>query len=143
MELACLSFPQLDQPGESPAPTSPPSAAPAVTKSICNMPSTVGYFYNIARTLLSCSDLTVDLVFPYQVLDVSPSPPPSPSRDEAAEAAIMAPSKLPCHPYCFGWWLIQIQSTRCLMPRILTDMSVCVCRAMTSHHQATNLSSFT
>jgi hypothetical protein len=70
------------------------------------MTSTVQYLYRTARTLLGCTDRAMETVFPYPVLAITPSPPPSSSFDEAAEATVMAPSKLPCHPYCFGWWLI-------------------------------------
>lgn len=97
---------QLDQPSESPAPTKLPSLAAAVTTPICTMKSTVQYLYRTARMLLGCTDRAVETTFPYPVLSITPSPPPSSSFDEAAKATVMAPGKLQCHPYCFGWWLI-------------------------------------
>jgi hypothetical protein len=110
---------QLHQPSDSPAPTTLPSPATTVPKSIWTMASTAQYLYRTARTLLGCTDRIMETVFPFPVLAITPSPPPSPSFDAAAEA-VMAPSKLACHPYCFGWWLIYIQSTGCSRQRTMS-----------------------
>jgi hypothetical protein len=97
---------QLDQPSDFPAPITLPSPATTVTNSICTMESILQYLYRTARTLLGCTDRVMETVFPFPVLAITPSPLPSPSFDAAAEATVMAPSKLAFHPYCFGWWLI-------------------------------------
>ena len=91
-------FLQLNQVSEFPASTRSPSAAPALTESNCKMSSTVRYLYSMARTLLGCTDLAVETVYPYPVLGITPSPPASSSLAETAEATVMAPSKLSCHP---------------------------------------------